>query len=117
VSNQKWWEQLGAEGSRPQKKIWVELEESDAELEGSGASGWKARGLQDISFSLIRLRENLEERNELLREENGYLQRIASYLDRGEVYSREEELEEDYYKIVIIIGLNHKKCEFQIKLQ
>ena len=46
----------------------MEVEESDAELEGSGASGWKARGLQDISFSLIRLRENLEERNELLRE-------------------------------------------------
>jgi len=94
VSNWKQWEQSGAEGSRPQKKSQVEVEE-DAELDGSGAGGWKVWGLQDISFALIQMRENLEERNELLREQNGYLQRIASYLDRGEVHSREEELEED----------------------
>ena len=57
-SNQKWQEQLGAEESRPWKKSWVEVEESDAQSEGSGAGGWKARGLQEISFSLIRMREN-----------------------------------------------------------
>ena len=88
VSNWKWQKQLGAEGLRLQKKSWVEVEE-DAESDGSGASGWKSRGLQDISFTLIRMRENLEERNELLREKNGYLQRIASYLDRGEVCNKE----------------------------
>ena len=84
MSNQKWQEQSRAEGLRPWKKSQVEVEE-DVELDGSGAGGWRVWGLQDISFTLIRMRENLEERNELLREKNGYLQRIASYLDRGEV--------------------------------
>jgi len=94
VSNWKQQEWLGAEGSRPWKKNWVEVEK-DTESDGSRTCGWKAWGLQDISFTLIMIRENLEERNKLLREKNGYLQRISSYLDRGEVCSREEEPEED----------------------
>ena len=67
----------------------------EVESDGSRTGGWKARGLQDISFTLLKLKENMEDRNELLREQNGYLQRIASYLDGGEVFSREEVPEED----------------------
>jgi len=86
VSKWKHWEPL--EKGKPWKKNWVE---SDAESEGSGISGWK----QEVSSTLLGLRESMEDWNELLREQNGYLQRIASYLDRGEVCSMEEELEED----------------------
>ena len=78
---------MGIEGSCPWKKSWVEVE-SEVESDGSG-TGWKARGLQDISFTLLWLKKNMEDRDELLREQNGYLHRIASYLDRGEVCSRE----------------------------
>ena len=36
VSNWKWWDRSGAEGSRPQKKSRVEIEESKLESYGSG---------------------------------------------------------------------------------
>ena len=67
VSNWKQWERSGAERSRPQKKGRVEVEESDAESDGSGVSGWKARGLQEIAFGILGLKEVGKERNELLR--------------------------------------------------
>jgi len=76
VSNQKWLEQSGAEGSWPQKRIQVEVEESDGESKGSGFSGWKARGMQDITFGLLGIKE-------LLREQNGLLRRTAQGLDGG----------------------------------
>jgi len=84
VSNWKQWERSGGEGSWPQKKSQVEVEESDAELEGSGASGLKARGFQDITFGLLGIKE-------LLIEQNGYLKRIAQSLDGGLGAGEEEE--------------------------
>ena len=67
---------MGAEGSQPRKKSWVEVEESDGESEGSRFGGWKARGMQDIAFGLLGIKE-------LLREKNRYLKRIAQSLDGG----------------------------------
>jgi len=51
--------------------------------------------MTNVGLPLLRLKENMEDRNELHREQNGYLQRIASYLVVGEVCSREKVLEED----------------------
>ena len=45
---------------------------SDAESEGSGTGGWK----QEVSSTLVGIRE-------LLREQNGFLRRIAQGLDGG----------------------------------
>ena len=66
------------------------MEESEAETEGSGDDGWRARGLQSIAFGLLGLKESENERNELLREQNelrreqnGYLHRIAERLESG----------------------------------
>ena len=50
--------------------------ESNAELEGSGTGWWKAKGLQDITFGMMGIKE-------LLREQNGYLKRIAQSFDGG----------------------------------
>ena len=41
-----------------------------------GFSGWKARGMQDITFGLLGIKE-------LLREQNGLLRRTAQGLDGG----------------------------------
>ena len=84
MSNRKWQEWLGAEGLRPWNKSWVEVEDSDGESEGSGLSGWKARGMQDIAFGLLGIKE-------LLREQNGLLRRIAQGIDGGLGASNEED--------------------------
>jgi len=84
VSNWKQWEWSGAEGSWPQKRSQVEVEESDGESKGSGFSGWKARGMQDIAFGLLGIKE-------LLREQNGLLRRIAQGLDGGLGAGNEED--------------------------
>src|SRR5882724_11208272 len=75
-------------GKRGLKRAWVE--ESEAETEGSGDDGWRARGLQSIAFSLLGLKESeneqnelLREQNELRREQNGFLHRIAERLESG----------------------------------
>ena len=90
VSNRKWQDRLGEEGSRPRKKSRVEVEESELESDGSGEDGWRVRGLQSIAFSLLGLKESNSERNELLREQNELLRRIAQSLDRGLKASSEE---------------------------
>ena len=84
MSNQKWQEWSGAEGSWPWKRSQVEVEESDGESEGSGFSGWKARGMQDIAFGLWGIKE-------LLIEQNGYLQRISQNIDGGLRAGNEED--------------------------
>jgi len=66
VSNWKWRDRSGAEGSRLWKRSRVEVEESDVELEWSGLSGWKARGMQDIALGLLGIKELLREQNGLL---------------------------------------------------
>src|SRR5882724_6680437 len=71
VSNWKWQVKSGAEGLCPNKKSRVEVG-SDAESEGSGTRGWK----QEVSSALVGIRE-------LLREQNGYVKRIAQSLDGG----------------------------------
>jgi len=43
----------------------------------------RARGLQDISFTLLGVKDSMEDQNELLREQNSYLKRIARHLDTG----------------------------------
>ena len=71
VSNWKQWDWSGGEGSQPKKKSQVEVE-SDVESEGSGTGGWR----QEVSSTLVGIQE-------LLREQNGYLTRIAQSLDGG----------------------------------
>ena len=66
----------------------MEVEESDAESEWSGLGGWKARGMQDIAFGLLGIKE-------LLREQNGLLRRIAQGLDGGLGAGNEEVEVED----------------------
>jgi len=56
----------------------------DVELDGSGVGGWKARGMQDIAFGLMGIKE-------LLREQNGLLKRIAQGLDGDLGASNEED--------------------------
>ena len=90
VSNRKRWDRSREEGSRPQKKSRVEVEESELESDGSGEDGWRVRGLQSIAFGLLGLKESNSERNELLREQNELLRRIAQSLDRGSKASSEE---------------------------
>jgi len=89
VSNRKWQDRSGAEGSRPWKRSRVEVE-SEMELDGSREDGWRAQGLQAIAFGLLGLKELDRERNELLREQNelwreqnSYLHRIAEQLESG----------------------------------
>jgi len=79
VSNQKWQDQSGGEGLWPKKKSWVEVG-SDAESEGSGTGGWR----QEVSSALVGIRE-------LLREQNGYLKRIAKSLYGGLGAGEDEE--------------------------
>ena len=79
VSNWKQQDQSGGEGSWPKKKSWVEVG-SDAESEGSGTRGWR----QEVSSTLVGIQE-------LLREQNGYLKRIAQSLDGGLGASEDEE--------------------------
>jgi len=67
------------EKGKPKKKSWVEVE-SEAESEGSGTRGWK----QEVSSTLVGIREPL-------REQNGYLKRIAQSLDGGLGASEEDE--------------------------
>jgi len=82
VSKQKQWDH--PEGLQPQKKSWIEVEESDGESDWSGLGGKKDLGWrQEVSFAL-------EEIRELLREKNGYLKRIAQGLDRDSKASSEE---------------------------
>jgi len=81
VSQQKCQEPL-EKGRQSNKRLRTE-DESEAESEGSGTGGWKARGLQDISFALLGLKDSMKDQNELLREQNGYLKRIAMHLDAG----------------------------------
>jgi len=54
VSNQKWQDQSGGEGSQPEKKSQVEVG-LDAESEGTGTMGWR----QEVSSTLVGIRELL----------------------------------------------------------
>ena len=84
VSNWKWRDQAEAEGSWPQKRSQVEVE-SDAESEWSGLGGRKDWGWrQEVSFAL-------EDIQELLREQNRHLKRIAQSLDGGLGAGEEED--------------------------
>ena len=83
VSNRKRWDRSGGEGSKPWKKSRVEVEESELESDGSGEDRWRVQGLQSIAFRLLELKESDSERNELLREQNELLRRIAQSLDGG----------------------------------
>ena len=74
VSNQKQQDRSRAEGSQPQKRSRVEVEELDVESEWSRLGGWKARGMQDIAFGLLGIKD-------ILREQNGLLRRKAQGLD------------------------------------
>src|SRR5882724_12186184 len=77
VSNRKRQDCSGAEGSRPQKKSRVEVEESDAESDWSGLGGKKDPSWrQEVSSALVEIQE-------LLREQNGLLRRIAQGSDGG----------------------------------
>jgi len=58
VSNWKWRDQSGGEGSWPKKKSWVEVE-SEAESEGSGTGGWR----QEVSSAFVGIQELLREQN------------------------------------------------------
>ena len=83
VSNRKWRDRSETGGSRRRKKSRVEVE-SEVESEWSGLGGKKDRDWrQEVSFAL-------EDIKGLLREQNGYLQRIARGLDRGSRASSEE---------------------------
>ena len=55
--------------------------ESELESDWSREDGWRVWVLQDITFSLMGLWDNLDERNQLLREQNGFLQRITMCLE------------------------------------
>jgi len=83
VQASKWKYQEPLENGRQLNKRVRTEDELEAELEGSGMGGWKARGLQDISFTLLGLKDSMEDQNELLREQNSYLKRIARCLDTG----------------------------------
>jgi len=76
VSKQKHREPV--EKGRPQKKSQVEVE-LEAESEESGTRSWK----QEVASALLGLRESMEDQNELLREQNSYLHRIAMHLENG----------------------------------
>src|SRR5882724_1101484 len=77
VSNRKRRDRSGPEGSRPQKKSRVEVEESDAESDWSGLGGKKDPSWrQEVSSALVEIQE-------LLREQNGLLRRIAQGSDGG----------------------------------
>ena len=67
------------ENRKPKKKSQVEVE-SEAESEGSRTRGWK----QEVSSALVGIWE-------LLREQNGYLKRIAQNLDGGLGTGEEDE--------------------------
>ena len=82
VSN--WKQQEQSEGSWPQKKSRVEVV-LDAESECSGLGGWKDWGWrQEVSSALVGIQE-------LLRERNGHLKKIAQSLDGGLGASEDEE--------------------------
>jgi len=78
VSNWKQQNKSVGEGQWPRKKNWTQVE-SDAESVGSGTGGWR----QKVS-ALVGIRE-------LLREQNGYLKRIAQSLDGGLGAGEEED--------------------------
>ena len=78
VSKWKQWDWSG-EGSWPKKKSQVEVG-LDAESDKSGTGGWK----QKVSSALVGIQE-------LLREQNGYLKRIAQSLDGGLGASEDED--------------------------
>jgi len=82
VSNQKRWDRSGAERLRLWKKSRVEVE-LELESDGSGEDGWRVQSLQAIAFSLLGLKESDRERNELWREQNSYIHRIAEWLESG----------------------------------
>ena len=55
----------------------------------------RKHGVSKISFTLLGLNDSMEENNELLREQNGYLKRIVLSLDGGLVPGEEEVLVEE----------------------
>jgi len=71
VSDWKQWDQPGGEESWPKKRSQVEVG-LDVESVKSGTGGWR----QEVSSTFVGIQE-------LLREKNGYLKRIAQGLDRG----------------------------------
>jgi len=77
VSKRKWREPKEKLGLK-QKRMQVEVES-----DGSGEEGWRAWGLQDITFGLLGLKEIDKERNELWREQHSYLHRIARLFESG----------------------------------
>ena len=92
--------------------MWVEVE-LELELDENGEDGWRVWGLQDISFGLLQLQskleENLSERNQLLREQNSFLQRITMCLERARgVEAMEPDLDSTMRNLFDI-----KKCDLQ----
>ena len=71
VSNRKQQDWSGGVGLWPKKRSWVEVG-LDAESEKSGTWGWR----QEVSSALVEIRG-------LLREQNGYLEKIAQSLETG----------------------------------
>jgi len=64
------------------KKMWVEVE-YELESDGSREDGWRVWGLHDIACGLLGLQSNLAEGNQLLRVQNGFLQRITMCMERS----------------------------------
>jgi len=81
VLKRKQQEPKGKSGQK-QKRMWVEVE-SEFESDGSGENGWRVQGLHDIAFCLVELQSNLEGKNQFLREQNGFLQRVAMCMERS----------------------------------
>ena len=83
VSNQKPW----GKSEKVRAKKWKRGEvDSDVEFgsEGSGEDGWRAWGVQDVTFALLGIQERQDERNALLREQCGFQEQIACCLERME---------------------------------
>src|SRR5882724_12465235 len=83
VSNRKRWDRSETGGLWHWKKSQVEVE-SEGESEWSGLGGRRDQDWrQEVSSALVEIQE-------LLREQNGHLKRIAQGLDRGSKASSEE---------------------------
>jgi len=81
VLKRKQWEPKERSGQK-WKRMQVEVEYK-LELDGSREDSWRVQGLQAITLGLLGLKESDKERNELQREQNSYLLRIAKHLESG----------------------------------
>jgi len=93
VSKRKHWEPSEKGKSCSHKKLRLKW----SHMLSQKAVGMVDRkhGVSKISFTLLGLNDSMEENNELLREQNGYLKRIVLSLDGGLVPGEEEVLVEE----------------------